>query len=73
MGYTPLSNTLASLSMLFLFRASTHNFLRNWTGEEGFKEQVEGLGTLLLIRLALNPRSHASHSHCASSLILQPL
>ncbi len=61
LGYTLLSITLASLLILFLFRSSTHNFLRNWTGEESFKEQVKGLGALLLIRLTQAPPQTAPY------------
>ena len=65
LGYTLLSITLASLLILFLFRSSTHNFLRNWTGEESFKEQVKGLGALLLIRLTQAPPQTAPYEPIA--------
>jgi len=61
LGYTLLSIILASLLMLFLLRGSAHNFLRNWTGEESFKEQVKGLGALLLIRLTHSPPETAPY------------
>lgn len=54
LGYTFLSIILASL-LIMLFRGSTYNFLRHWTGEESFKEQVKGLGALLILRLTQPP------------------
>lgn len=65
LGYTLLSIILASLLILLLFRASNHNFLRNWTGEESFKEQVKGLGALLLIRLTHAPPETAPYAPIA--------
>jgi len=55
LGYTFLSIILVSLLILFLFRGSIQNFLRNWTGEESLKEQVKGLGALLILRLMQPP------------------
>ncbi|MCJ7668753.1 MAG: hypothetical protein MUP04_10860 [Anaerolineae bacterium] len=54
LGYTLLSLILASL-LIMLFRGSTYNFLRHWTGEESFKEQIKGLGALLILRLTQPP------------------
>lgn len=65
LGYTLLSIILASLLILLLFRGSTNNFLRNWTGEESFKEQVKGLGALLLIRLTHAPPETAPYAPIA--------
>lgn len=61
LGYTLLSIILVSLLMLILFRTPTHNFLRNWTGEESFKEQIKGLGALILIRLTHAPPETAPY------------
>ena len=55
LGYILLSIILGSLLILFPFRGPAHNFLRHWTGEESFKEQVKGLGALLILRLTQHP------------------
>jgi len=55
LGYTLLSIILASLLIFLLFHGSTRNLLRNWTGEESLKEQVKGLGALLILRLTQPP------------------
>jgi len=66
LGYTFLFIIiLASLLILFLFRGSTHDLLRNWTGEESFKEQVKGLGALILIRLTQAPPETAPYAPIA--------
>jgi hypothetical protein len=63
LGYTLL--LLVLVSLLILFRGSTHDFLRNWTGEESFKEQVKGLGALILIRLTQAPPETAPYAPIA--------
>lgn len=78
LGYTFLFIIILA-SLLLLFRGSTHNFLRTWTGEEDFKEQVKGLGALLILHLTrlpleiepYTPIAHTSHNPYAVNTFLE--